>query len=51
MKNILEELYFLNDDIKMRNKIVNPNIRKAEHAFAEYEEILLKRLKGKNLRI
>ena len=51
MKNILEELFWLNIDIKARNKIVNSNVRQAEHTFGKYEEILLKRLKGRNLKV
>jgi len=51
MKNILRELHWLNDDIKLRNRITNPNIQKAGRELAKYEEILLKRLTGKNLRI
>jgi len=51
MENILKELHYLNDDIKARNRAINANARKTEHLLAEYEEFLLKRLKGKDLRI
>jgi len=51
MQSILKELCWFCQDTNERSGVQNPGIRKATHTLDKYETFLLKRLKGKKLKM
>ena len=51
MENVLKELCWFCQEAKVPNGIINQDTLKVAKTLGEYEDFLLERLKGKNLRI